>query len=211
MKALFVLLFAPLALSAGCKSSSADFQIPQATAAAPATPAQASQQAPTPKAPAKTAYGTAEFGMSFDQVAALPQFKDWFLDKDTTAISNFQEKIGDLTYRVTLFFYQDRLYRVDITTADDLYKPVSRYETEIRSEVANLRDYFGRTYGKPTTDNGMPRSTGLEPGYIVQVYRWRLAGKTITIGISESRDGGEFKTVAQFYDTADFQAYKAGK
>lgn len=55
--------------------------------------------------------------MSFDQVAALPQFKDWFLDKDTPAISNFQEKIGDLTYRVTLFFYQDRLYRVDITTA----------------------------------------------------------------------------------------------
>lgn len=210
MKTLFVLLFAPLALSAGCKSPSADFQAPQATAAAPA-PAQAPQQAPTPKAPVKTAYGTAEFGMSFDQVAALPQFKDWFLDKDTPAISNFQEKIGELTYRVTLFFYQDRLYRVDITTADDLYKPVSRYETEIRSEVANLRDYFGRTYGKPTTDNGMPRSTGLEPGYVVQVYRWRLAGKTITIGISESRDGGEFKTVAQFYDTADFQAYQAQK
>ena len=90
MKTLFVLLFAPLALSAGCKSPSADLQTPQATALAPA-PMQAPQQAPTPKAPVKTAYGTAEFGMSFDQVAALPQFKDWFLVKDTPAIINFQE------------------------------------------------------------------------------------------------------------------------
>ena len=208
MKYLTVLLI-PAIFSAGCKPANAS--LPGDKTAPLPVPTGVTVQTAAPKTAkeVKTAYGTAEFGMSFDQVAALPQFKEWFLDKNTPAISNYEEKIGSETYRVTFFFYRDKLYRVDFTTAEDLYKPVERYETDIRREVVNLRDFFSRTYGAPDTDNGMPRSTGLTRGYVIFVYKWRVGGKTITIGISESREGGGYKTVAQFYDTADYQAARA--
>lgn len=160
-----------------------------------------------PEQDRQTAYGTAKFGMSFEQVAALPQFKDWFLDTDKPAVSNFDEPIGDRRYRVTLFFFQDRLYRVDFTTAEDAYLPKERFETDIRGEVANLRKYFSGVYGAPTTDNGMPRSTGLHRGKVTFVNKWRAGDRMITLGISESMEGGGYKTVAQYYDVvADSQA-----
>ena len=198
----FLLAVLPLgALSAGCKQpGDAPAQAPNTVQINESTTA---QQAP------KTAYGQAEFGMSFEQVAALPQFKEWFLDTEKPAISNFEETIGERTYRVTFFFYQDQLYRVDFTTADDEYLPKSRYETDIRGEITNLRKYFSDIYGAPTTDNGMPRSTGLNKGKVTFVNKWRAGERMVTLGVSESLEGGGYKTVAQYYDIPLYQAARA--
>lgn len=193
---LFLLTFSVATLSAGCKTSENTASPDIAAAIAPKAPVQDTA----------TAYGSAKFGMTFEQVAALPQFKDWFLDKDKPAISHFNEPIGQRTYRVSLFFYRDRLYRVDFTTADDAYLPKAQYETDIRGEIGNLRDYFSRTYGDPATDNGLPRSTGLNRGMVTFVYKWRADNRMITLGVSESAEGGGFKTVAQYYDVAAYQA-----
>lgn len=214
MKYLFFLFFTTAAFSAGCKSP--EQPAPQTQKAnASASVQKQSKQAAAPKPVKKgdnKVYGSAEFGMSFQQVADLPEFKGWIQDTYTPYICKFDETIGNQKYRVTLYFHQDKLYRADFSTAHDLYRPAESLETDIRSEVVNFRDFISQTYGAPTTDNGIPRRpSSLAPGYIVFAYKWQIGDKWITIGISESRMGKEYKMVAQIYDEPTYKAVEAGE
>ena len=214
MKYWLFLFFTIGAFSAGCKSP--EQSAPQAQKAdAPASVQKQSKQVATPKPVKKgdnKVYGSAEFGMSFQQVADLPEFKGWIQDTYTHYICKFDETIGSQKYRVTLYFHQDKLYRADFSTAHDLYRPAESLETDIRDEVVNFRDFISQTYGAPTTDNGIPRRpSSLAPGYIVFAYKWQAGDKRITIGISESRPGKEYKMVAQIYDEPTYKAVEAGE
>lgn len=199
--------------SAGCKSPAQSEPQTKKNDVPAASQKQDKKNPATPKAAKKEdnkVYGSAEFGMSFQQVADLPEFKGWIQDTYTPYICKFDEQIGSEKYRVTFYFHQDKLYRADFSTAHDLYRPAESLETDIRNEVVNFRDFISQTYGVPTTDNGIPRRpSSMAPGYIVFAYKWQIGDKRITIGISESRAGKEYKMVAEIYDEPTYQATRA--
>lgn len=161
-----------------------------------------------PTATGIKAYKSAEFGMSFQQVADLPDFKDWMQDTDFPYLVKFDETIDTSKYRVTLYFFQDKLYRVDITSAYDLFKPAEQF-AEVEQETAQLKAYLTQQFGKPNTDNGTPRMSATSPGYINLVNKWQNGTIWATLGISESRLGKEYKTIAKIYDLPVYRAAQA--
>ncbi len=120
----------------------------------------------TPSGSGVAAYKTANFGMSKEEVQALPEFSDWeVLPDELSAV----QRIEAYDYDVFLAFENDKLNAVQILT------PVwsaDEYDTEIMPAAENLVKYFTAAYGQPSEDQGVPYLMDFSPGVKYTVCTW---------------------------------------
>lgn len=154
------------------------------------------------------AFADAMFGMSIDEVAKLPSFKDY--NKYANQLDGIRIRVGDETYDIFLLFGdKDELYEVIFTTMT--YSNASALNTYIKDRVENLRKVIEGAYGEPQSNFGYPSIFDMSEGRITWAYIWRIGKKAIKIGVEEKRSGGEYKMYACIYDTVRELDYRKAK
>ena len=128
----------------------------------------------------RKAYGGALFGMSCDEVKALPHFSEY------AVISNYLrgivEPVGNYYYNVYLFFDEekDELFYVRLSSSS---MDALDYDGKLRQHAEDLKSVIEKVYGKPTDDYGYPSFLKVQSGVLNMGYRWRIGTKEIRIGV----------------------------
>lgn len=145
----------------------------------------------------KKVFAGAEFGMSKKQIKSLDYYKDWFRELDY--LHKYEIKVGDKKYNGYLFFYEDKLYCMDIVSRS--YRTASYYDTAVKEDVEHLRAIIESAYGRPTHNYGYPSFLKMKENYTTYAYVWEIGTKKITIGVSEEASGSRYSMRTRIENT----------
>ena len=124
------------------------------------------------------AWGDAKFGISIKEALKTKAFKGF--EKYNPDCISKTNGIDDLFYKIQAFFYQDKLYRVTISSYS--FKSDKYYDKgqEISEKYKSL---IFEKYGAPDYSYSMPRPFSFSEGDCNSLYKWIISNKHITIMI----------------------------
>jgi hypothetical protein len=157
------------------------------------------------------AWGDAKFGMSLKEVRKMPMFKEASISTDITKLFQtmnlyFRQTGIEGLRSISLSFFEDKLYRVDLESKE---KSANYFETYIKDIAFLLKDLVVKKYGNPQEGEGFPSFLKMEPNIEITAFRWRIGNKDIFITVKEVYSGSNYKVECTIYNNKVYEPVMA--